>query len=191
METTLRDGTPVTVRKLGPEHRENLAEGYWRLSPDSRYQRFWVRTGEAMGEKLLDRMLDIDPQRHEVWAVTDRSREFQGVGAASYWRSKDNPDTAEFSCTVLDEDQRNGVGTLLLAVTWLAAKRVGVKWMEGYTMPENKQAIHWLRDFGAETHWDGYKSIFRWSLDDLETIPPTKTGIELAERLAEFAGEIL
>lgn len=191
IETHLADGSPLVLRPLMPDDRGALAEGYRRLSPDSRYQRFWVRTGEVIGEGMLDRILEVDPTRHAVWAALDPSREYPGVGAASFWRSEDDPDDAEFSCTVLDGDQRRGVGTLLLAAVWLAAMKVGVRHFIGYTMPENTAAVRWMRDTGATAEWDGYKVIFRWSLDDLEPIPATPVGAALAARLAELSDRIL
>lgn len=191
IETLLADGTLVAARALGPADRGSLAEGYRRLSPDSRYQRFWSRTGEVIGDKMLDRLLADDEENHTVWAVLDMTRDYPGLGAASIWRSGENSQEAEFSCTVLDQDQRRGVGTLLLAVLWLKALKMGVERLVGYTMPENVTAIRWMRDTGAEAEWDGYKVIFRWDLDDLDRLPPTNAGIALAERLAEFSEQIL
>ncbi len=188
IETTLDDGTPVRVRHLGPEDREGVAEGYRRLSPDARYQRFWVRSGELIGDGMLRRLLKEDPGNHAVWAVLDPARDYPGVGAASWWRSTEDPDEAEFSCTVLDGDQRRGVGTLLLARLWVEAREAGVRRFVGYTMPENVAAVRWMRDTGADAEWDGYKVIFRWDLEDLDKIPPTPPGAALAGRLAEFAG---
>lgn len=191
IKTQLADGLPVIVRPLEPADREGLAEGYRRLSPDSRYQRFWVRTGKVIGEGMLDRVLSVDPNRHAVWAVLDPTRPFPGVGAASFWRSTPTDDEAEFSCTVLDGDQRRGVGTLLLAVVWLAALRVGVRRFCAYTMPENVAAVRWMRGVGADAEWDGYKVIFRWELDTLDHLPPTSIGIALAERFEELAETML
>jgi acetyltransferase len=191
ISTVLGDGSPVVMRPLGPDDRGALAEGYRRLSPDSRYQRFWVHTGEVIGDRMLDRILKEDPENHVVWAALDPSREYPGIGAASFWRSEADPREAEFSCTVLDEDQRKGVGTLLLAALWLAAFRVGIKRFTGYTMPENQAAVRWMRATGADAEWDGYKVIFRWSLDELDRIPETPVGIDLAERLAELAPVML
>lgn len=191
LETRLADDSEVMLRPLTPADRGALAEGYRRLSPDSRYQRFWVRTGEVIGDRMLDRLLEDDPGNHEIWAVMDQKRDFPALAAASFWRSDDDPAEAEFSCTVLDDDQRRGVGTLLLAVLWLAAYRHGITRFVGYTMPENVAAIRWMRDTGAEAEWDGYKVIFRWDLTDLDKIPPTHAGVMLAERLAEFSEAVL
>ena len=187
IECQLRDGTAVVVRPLGVADRDAVAEGYRRLSPESRYQRFWVRGGGVIGEAMLDRLLTVEAGKHAVWGVMDLARDFPGVGAASFWRSADDDEEAEFSCTVLDADQRKGVGTLLLAVLWLAALKVGVRRFVGYTMPENVSAIRWMRDTGAEGEWDGYKVTFRWELEDFEKLPATAAAVELAERLAEFS----
>ena len=187
----LADGTQVGIRPLGAADREALAEGYRRLSPESRYQRFWVRSGGVIGEAMLDRLLAVEPGVHEVWAVFDPLREFPGMGAASFWRSEDDPEEAEFSCTVLDADQRRGVGTLLLAVVWLAALKAGIRRFVGYTMPENRAAVRWMRDTGATAEWDGYKVVCRWDLEDLDQLPPVPPAVELAERLAEFSDDIL
>lgn len=190
IETKLGDGTPVVARPLGLADRGSLAEGYRRLSPESRYQRFWVRGGAVIGDKMLDRMLAGSVEDHGLWAVIDPTREFPGLGAASFWRSDEDGEEAEFSCTVLDEDQRRGVGTLLLAVLWLVAYKQGIRHFTGYTMPENTAAIRWMRDTGAEAEWDGYKVIFRWDLSTLDKIPASAAGVALAERLGELAEPI-
>lgn len=183
----LGDGTEVVLRRLGVEDREGLAEGYRLLSPESRYQRFWVRSGEVIGDGMLDRLLQGDPVDHAVWAVLDRQRGFPGMGAASYWRSKTDPDEAELSITVQDRDQRRGVGTLLLAGLWVICREVGIERLVGYTMAENRSAIGWMQATGAEAEWDGYKVIGRWDLGSLEGIPATRVGVDLAEQLAELS----
>jgi hypothetical protein len=40
--TTLRDGSRVAIRPIEPDDREMLAEGFGRLSPESRYRRFFT-----------------------------------------------------------------------------------------------------------------------------------------------------
>lgn len=190
-QLNLRDGTPVSVRPLGPADREELAAGYQLLSTESRYQRFWTRTGEVIGEQMLDRLLNHDNGNHAIWAVMDSARDYPGLGAASYWRFPNDPTKAEFSCTVLDRDQGRGIGTLLLAILWLDAYSKGIEELVGYTMPENQQAIGWMLDTGGESEWDGYKAIFRWDLTDTSKLPLTLAAGDLAEWLAELAPEFL
>lgn len=192
LELHLRDGTPVVARPLTPADRAYVAEGYRMLSPQARYQRFWVRDGEVIGDAMLDRLLTGELPHHAIWTVFDPVREdFPGLGAASFWRSRSDPADAEISATVLDRDQGRGVGTLLLAILWLTAYRCGIETLTGYTMPENTAAIHWMRDTGAEGHWDGYNAVFRWQLGNPAAIPATPAGADLAGRLAELSPFLL
>jgi GNAT superfamily N-acetyltransferase len=190
-ELTLRDGSPVIVRPLIPGDRESLAEAYRRLSPEARYHRFWTHTGEVVGEKMLNQVLDQDPQQHMTWTVLDPTRDFPPLGGASWWRDKENPAQAELSAIVLDDDQGRGVGTLLLAVMWLTAFRAGIQQLIGYVQVENRQAAAWMRDCGAQGEYDGYKLIFRWDLENLDLLPETRAATELAAWLAGLSPEFL
>ena len=191
MELALRDGTPVIVRPLIEEDRAAAAEAYRRLSPEARYQRFWTRTGEMIGDKMLDRLVRQDSAAHMTWAVLDPAREFPPVGGASWWRNAEKPDEAEISAMVLDDDQGRGIGTLLMAVMWLTAYRAGIEHLVGYTLTENRRAANWMRDCGGQGKWDGYKLEFRWDLDNLDTLPETPAATDLASWLAELSPRIL
>jgi GNAT superfamily N-acetyltransferase len=191
LELELRDGTPVIVRPLIPEDRPMVAEAYRRLSPEARYQRFWTPTGELIGDSMLDRLIDQNPARHVTWVVLDPSREFPGVGGASWWRNATDLLEAEISAMVLDDDQRRGIGTLLLALMWLTAYRAGVERLVAYTLLDNRRAADWMRDCGGSGEWDGYKLVFRWNLKDLDGLPETPAAADLASWLAVLAPRIL
>lgn len=180
----LRDGTPVTARAMHAGDRDKLAEAYRRLTPESRYNRFWTHTGEVIGNAMLDRILEQDPFRHVSWAVMDPAREFPPIGGASWWRNLNKPEEAEISAIVLDDDHGRGVGTLLLAIMWLTAFRAGVRELVGYALVENRRAADWMRDSGAAGSWDGYKLIFRWDLENLDLLPQTRCAADLASWLA-------
>ena len=191
LEITLRDGTPVIVRPLIPGDRPELAEAYRLLSPEARYNRFWTHTGEVVGEKMLDRVLQQNPETHVTWTVLDPTREFSPLGGASWWRETPDSPEAEISLIVLDAEQGRGIGTLLLAVMWLTAFRAGAKSIVGYVLAENRQAARWMRDCGASGEWDGYKLIYRWDLSDLEVLPETPAAADLADWLAGLGPKIL
>lgn len=191
LELELRDGTPVIVRPLLPADRPLVAEAYRRLSPESRYQRFWSNTGEMLGDTMLDRMIDQDASRHVTWVLLDPAREFPGVGGASWWRGSPEATEAEISAMVLDGDQRRGIGTLLLAVMWLTAVRAGLTSLVGYALSDNRRAADWMRDCGGRGHWDGYKLVFRWDLDTLDHLPETAAAADLAAWLAVLAPRLI
>ncbi len=189
--TRLCDGTPVVVRPLYPSDRPAVADAYRRLSPDSLYHRFWTYDGEVIGAAKLDRLLAVDPENHSIWGLFDPARAFPLVAGASWWRNALKPGAAEFAATVLDDDQGRGIGTLLLAVSWLSAIRAGIQTFVAYTLPENRAAVRWMRDAGGAAEWDGYKVICRWDLLDLERLPVSRTAADLASRLAEFSPSLL
>jgi acetyltransferase len=191
LELELRDGTPVIVRPLVESDRPLVAEAYRRLSPEARYQRFWTRNGEMIGREMLDRLVSQDPLRHMTWTLLDPAREFPGVGGASWWRDANDPEEAEISLMVLDDDQRRGIGTLLLAVMWLSAYRAGIERLVAYALLENRRAANWMRDCGGAGEWDGYKLIFRWNLADLDALPETAAAADLASWLAELSPRML
>ncbi len=191
LEISLHDGTPVLARPLFPEDRAALGEAYRMLSPEARYHRFWTRTGEMIGEGMLDRILRQDPENHVSWCVLDPSREFPGIGAASWWRNSAKPEEAEISVTVLDGDHGRGIGTLLLALMWLTAFRAGIRQLVAYSLMENRAASAWMRACGASGEWDGYKLVFRWDLEDLDALPETPASARLAGWLAGLAPRIL
>lgn len=191
LEVNLRDGTPVIVRPLIESDRCLVAEAYRRLSPEARYHRFWTRTGEMLGDPMLDRLIDQNRFTHMTWVMLDPARGFPGVGGASWWRNAAQPAEAEISAMVLDDDQGRGVGTLLLAVMWLTAWRAGVEHLTGYTLAENRRAADWMRDCGGHGEWDGYKLAFHWDLSDLDSLPETRASADLAAWLAELSPRLL
>ena len=140
---------------------------------------------------MLNQVLAQDPEKHVTWTVLDPTRDFPPIGGASWWRDPENPSQAELSAIVLDDDHGRGVGTLLLALLWLTAFRVGIQTLIGYVQVENRQAAAWMRDCGATGEWDGYKLIFRWDLENLDLLPETRAAAELAEWLATLSPEIL
>ena len=191
LELQLRDGTPVIVRPLIEEDRPMVAEAYRRLTPEASYQRFWTRTGEMIGNKMLDRLVKQDPASHLTWAVLDPAREFPGVGGASWWRNAADSSEAEISLMVLDDDQRRGIGTLLLAVVWISAFRAGIERLVGYCLVDNRRAADWMRDCGAAGEWDGYKLVFTWDLSNLDALQETPASADLAIWLADLAPRLL
>ena len=192
LELALRDGTPVIVRPLLEEDRALVAEAYRRLSPEARYQRFWTRTGEELGQGMLDRLIRQHAARHMTWAVLDPGREFPGLGGARWWRNAAQAEEAEMSMMVLDADQERGVGTLLLAVMWLSALRAGLEQLVAYTLADNRRAAKWMCDCGGQGAWDGYKLVFRWPLvGGQEWLPVTRAAADLKLWLEQLAPEIL
>jgi RimJ/RimL family protein N-acetyltransferase len=191
LELVLRDGTPIILRPLIEEDRKLVAEAYRRLSPEARYHRFWTHTGEMIGKEMLDRLVEQNPDNHMTWTILNPALEFPGLGGASWWRNPRDPAEAEVSIMVMNDHQRRGIGTLLLAAMWVSAFRAGVERIVAYTLLENRQAARWMRDCGGAGEWDGYKLIFRWDLDDFDALPENPAAADLASWLAELSDRLL
>jgi len=124
---TLTDGTPVTIRPITPEDREDLRAGIAALSPASRYFRFLQLQGPPSDE-LLDYLVHVDQKTHVAIGaeiVSPDLKTTRGVGVARFIRLEDN--IAEAAVTVADDMHRRGVATVLLAELLRAAEVRGIE----------------------------------------------------------------
>ena len=81
-------GTPVRLRLLRRADREKLVAAFDRLSPESRYRRFFTAM-PRLPEKLLHRLFDIDGWNHVAIGaetVTADPADAEGVGIARFIR---------------------------------------------------------------------------------------------------------
>ena len=112
----LADGTPIRHRLLRPDDREKLRNGFARLSPESRYRRFFSAR-EALSDEALDYLTSPDGRDHVAigaeLAAPDADRSY-GIGIARFVRLPNEPSAAEAAVAVIDEMQHRGVGRLLL-----------------------------------------------------------------------------
>jgi GNAT superfamily N-acetyltransferase len=182
----LDDGTPVVLRPVGPGDREAVVEAFARLSPDSRYYRFWTRY-QRLPDSILQRFLHADQVRQSVWAALDPARPDEpGYGAGSWWRSDDDSAVAEVSFTVADDLQHQGVGTLLLAVLWSSARRRGITRFVGHALPDNYAVLDWFRGLGAVVALEPGQCLMTLSLDEA-ALPHHDAADRLRRRLEEVA----
>ncbi|MEA2283671.1 MAG: hypothetical protein QOK21_4278, partial [Solirubrobacteraceae bacterium] len=56
---TLRDGSRIVIRPIEPDDRDDLREGFERLSPESRYRRFFSPV-PRLSERHLDYLTQVD-----------------------------------------------------------------------------------------------------------------------------------
>lgn len=181
---SLEDGTPLRVRSIRPEDRDFIGEAFRRLSPESRYFRFWTRVRD-LNPRLVEEICTPDQKDHVAWVARHVSREdIPGVGGGSFWRLKDDPEAAEVSFTVADEFQGRGVGTLLLAFLWEHALTLGIRRFVGHVLHENISMRAWWDALGATEqeaprHW-----LTTLQLDE-ELLETSHAGRNLKLRLAQ------
>ena len=128
-----KDGsTPITIRPIRPEDREELRSGFRKLSPLSRYQRFFSEIHE-LSEDQLDYLTQVDGVNHVALVASvptaDLSLE-KGLGVARFVRLLDEPDVAEVALTV-------------------AARNTGIHRFRMQVLAMNDSMIGLLEHYGA------------------------------------------
>jgi RimJ/RimL family protein N-acetyltransferase len=153
VEATLRDGTPVTVRPIGPGDRNLIRQGFLSLSKESRRRRFLVPTS-MLTERDLDYLTHLDYWDHFAWGAVRADRPDKGIGVARYIRVRSEPEVAEAAVTVVDQYQQRGLGTFLLGLLSAAGLAAGIFTFRAYVLEENVPMRKLLEGLGARAEFD-------------------------------------
>lgn len=148
--TQLNDGTPVCIRRVRKDDEQRLRDGIARLSPQSRYLRFFSGMREAPPQ-VIKALITVDGHDHIAWgALRSDLPDTPALGVVHAFREEDDPDTAEFSVAVVDEYHGRGLARLLTAVLLLDCQREGLEHLSVNILPENRPALTLARSLGAE-----------------------------------------
>jgi len=159
----LPDGTPLLVRPILPDDKLMLLRAFDRLSPESRYARFFSPM-PRLSAPLLDYFTEVDYDNHFAWvALSPEGHEDVGVGVARYVRTAD-PCVAEAAVTVIDAYQRRGIGGLLLDALALEASEHGIRRLEGLVLAGNNSMLAVLHRARARVSPDGPGTV-RFEID--------------------------
>jgi len=161
-EIILRDGSRVLLRPGVATDRALLVQAFDRLSPESRYRRFFAPV-KSMSEPLLDYLTSLDYVDRFAWAAISAEPGPYGVGVSRYFRLED-PAAAEMAVTVVDDWQGKGLGRVLLDALVLEALENGIERFEGDVLVENRPMQEMLRRTGARFRPEG-SGILRFSID--------------------------
>src|SRR3954471_3235699 len=144
---SLRDGSQIAIRPIEPGDREALAEGLRRLSPESRYRRFFASVRD-LSERDLDYLTQVDHHRHEALVALDADTG-EGVGVARFVRTEEGQ--AEPAMVVADDWQGRGVATALLDALVDRAREEGVERFVAPVLAGNREAMRVLERLGRTT----------------------------------------
>src|SRR5215470_5354328 len=144
----LRDGSKVLIRQVQPADAALLADGFARLSPQSRRMRFLAKK-DQLSPAELRYLTDIDHHDHEALGALDHA-DGRGVGVARYVRDAGDPQAAEIAVTVIDDWQGRGLGTELLGQLSERARREGIGRFTALVAAGNAAMTGLLRNMGAE-----------------------------------------
>jgi GNAT superfamily N-acetyltransferase len=172
-EHMLADRSIVRLRLIRPEDASELRRGFERLSPASRYRRFLGGVTE-LSDEALRYLTEVDGHDHVAIVVTrprpDGSEE--GLGVARFIRLRDEPSVAEAAVTVLDDEQRKGLGQLLTVTLARAARERGIRHFRGEILADNVAVRELLRDVGADVRSvEGGRLVFDVALGEQPVAP--------------------
>jgi RimJ/RimL family protein N-acetyltransferase/nucleotide-binding universal stress UspA family protein len=143
----LRDGSSVCVRPIETGDREALARAFERLSPQSRYRRFFSPVSQ-LSERQLDYLTDIDHHDHEALVALPEEGG-DPVAVARYVRVEG--DVAEPAIVVADDWQGRGVASRLLDVLADRAREERITSFVAPVLSENRAAIRLFEGLGDTT----------------------------------------
>ena len=144
----LKDGTQVHVRPIRPEDEPLLHEAFSRMSERTVYFRFFSPL-KRLPEEMAHRLARVDyDQRFALVATTHRPDAQEHIlGIARYDRAPGTT-TAEVAVAVVDDMQRQGVGSGLLSLLALVAREHGIEELTLIVLPENQSMLDLLRRLG-------------------------------------------
>lgn len=128
-ELVLRDGTRVRLRIVRATDKERLVAGLARLSPQSRYLRFFTDK-QRLSDAELQYLTELDGEHHFAIGasrVEEGGDEGEGLGIGRFVTLPDEPTVAEPALAVVDHAQGLGLGRVLLLRLVAAAAERGVK----------------------------------------------------------------
>ena len=141
----LRDGTAATLRPLAAGDRALIADVFERLSPRSRFLRFFTPV-PRLPKRTLDALMDVDGVDHVALIALHEGR---CVGVVRAVRDRDDRSLAHLGLTVVDAYQGRGLGRALLAAIRDAAADRGVRALVLDVHPENDVMQRLMRSLGV------------------------------------------
>jgi len=146
-EVVVEDGLSVLIRPIESADKRRLAAAFDRLSPETRYRRFFAPLQRLSGQDLRY-LTEIDHHDHEA-LVAVNPENGAIIGAARYVRSED-PSEAEVAVVVGDPWQRKGVGSALLEHLVERARAAGIDHFVALVLSENEDALEVFRHLAPD-----------------------------------------
>lgn len=171
----------MLIRQIQPADAALLAEGFARLSVQSRWLRFLTSKSELSPAELRY-FTEVDHHNHEALAAVNDA-DGRGLGVARFIRLTEDPDTAEVAVTVVDDWQGRGLGTELLIKLTDRARQEGIRRFTALLAADNEAVLGLLQDISADvqvTHRGA------GTVDYELTLAPAGLGSELHALLRAF-----
>jgi GNAT superfamily N-acetyltransferase len=142
-----KDGRWLTVRPIRREDADLLIEFHERLSPQSRYLRFFSPVPHLSAKKA-EYLAGVDfVDRFALVATADEDGAERIVAVARFDVAPDDV-VAEMALVVRDDYQGVGIGTAVFARLLEMARARGIRRLTGSVLAENRRMLQLLRNHG-------------------------------------------
>jgi len=148
----LDDGTVVGFRYGTPGDRELLLDAFDRLSPRSRYLRFFTSMPK-LPPSVVDRLVDVGATGRVAVVAFALDNPDSLIGVVRYFRAA-GTDEADIALTVLDDWQGRGIASRAFAACVEVARAEGITTFTASTLSENTPMVRFFRSRGATTSRD-------------------------------------
>ena len=144
----LRGGTQVHLRPIVPEDEPLLHEAVAAMSERTVYLRFFSPL-KRMSDALAHRLAVVDYRdRFALVATVARPQGKERIAGVARYDRAAGTDVAEVAVAVIDEFQRRGLGSVLLAELARVARVQGILSFQLIVLPENREMLGLLRKMG-------------------------------------------
>lgn len=142
----LLDGSQVVLRLICSDDKPDLLLFHSRVSDESRFLRYHYLKGE-LTDSDLHNFCDTD-SRDNVALVVERDQEGKKeiIGVGRYNRLPDS-EMAEVAFVVQDNEQKKGIGTILLKHLATLAWQQGIRYFCGEVLRQNARMLSIFRKF--------------------------------------------
>jgi GNAT superfamily N-acetyltransferase len=189
-DVILDDGTKVRLRLIRPDDKDLMLRAWERLSPESRYRRFFAaKTGLTDAE--LRYLTEVNHVDHvAIGATHGRRSKLEALGIGRCIRFADRPTVADIAITVVDDAQGKGLGRILLARLIAAARERGIERFRCDVLAENEGMRNLIRSMVPETieHSEGPIVTVEMPLAEAAAAPDADERKSLLYRLLALIG---
>jgi RimJ/RimL family protein N-acetyltransferase len=144
---TLRDGSELVLRPVGPQDQKLLAGLVDALSDETSYRRF-LGPKSRLTKAELRYLTDVDHRDHDALLALD-PQTGAAVAVARYIRDPHHADAAEIAVLVGDQWQARGLGKALSTRLAQRARANGIQRFHALTLADNQPALKLIEQLGS------------------------------------------
>jgi len=143
----LADGRRLRLRPIRDTDAEGVRAAFYRLSDESRYQRFMAPLKDITAD-MMQKATHPAPGRDAALVAAWRGPGAEVIAGGARIAGDAGRDSCEFAVTVVDDWQGRGIGSRLMRKLLRVAQAMGYRTMVGYVLAGNARMLDLARRLG-------------------------------------------